>query len=87
MSMSAELPNRKNLRLRGWHLLILSPFAEQIDAPSVRRAAWCNQYVLAHCSRMVVGHLTPGGMLACILSEAPADLEIAYLSSPPEDDL
>ncbi len=62
-------------------LLILSPFAEQIDAPSVRRAAWCNQYVLAHCSRMVVGHLTPGGMLACILSEASADLEIAYLSS------
>ena len=36
--------------------------------------------VLAHCNRMVVGHLTPGGMLACILSEAPADLEIAYLS-------
>lgn len=43
--------------------------------------------VLAHCSRMVVGHLTPDGMLACILSEAPADLEIAYLSTPPEDDL
>ena len=62
-------------------LLILSPFAEQLDAPSVRRAAWCNQYVLAHCSRMVVGHLTPGGMLACILFEAPADLEIVYLPS------
>ncbi|MEI6647286.1 MAG: hypothetical protein WCP12_14725 [bacterium] len=61
-------------------LLILSPFSDQIDAPSVRRAAWCNQYVLAHCNRMVVGHLNPGGMLACILSEAAADLEIVYLS-------
>jgi REP element-mobilizing transposase RayT len=60
-------------------LLIISPFAEQIDAPSVRRAAWCNQYVLAHCTRMVVGHLNPGGMLACILTEAPPDLDITYL--------
>jgi hypothetical protein len=60
-------------------LLIISPFAEQIDAPSVRRAAWCNQYVLAHCTRMVVGHLNPGGMLACILTEAPPILDITYL--------
>jgi hypothetical protein len=36
---------------------------------------------------MVVGHLTPGGMLACILSEAPADLEIVYLSSLSEEDV
>jgi len=60
-------------------LLMISPFAEQIDAPSVRRAAWCNQYVLAHCNRMVIGHLNPSGMLACILTEAPPDLEITYL--------
>jgi REP element-mobilizing transposase RayT len=60
-------------------LLIISPFAEQIDAPSVRRAAWCNQYVLAHCNRMVIGHLNPSGMLACILTETPPDLEITYL--------
>ena len=60
-------------------LLIISPFAEQVDAPSVRRAAWCNQYVLAHSNRMVIGHLNPSGMLACILTEAPPDLEIAYL--------
>ena len=61
-------------------LLIISPFADQIDAPSVRRAAWCNQYVLAHCTRMVIGHLNPTGMLACILTEAPPDLEITYLA-------
>lgn len=59
-------------------LLIISPFAESIEAPSIRRAAWCNQYVLAHCDRMVIGHLNPGGMLACILSEADPELEIVY---------
>jgi REP element-mobilizing transposase RayT len=61
-------------------LLIISPFADQVDTPSVRRAAWCNQYVLAHSNRMVIGHLNPSGMLACILTEAPPDLEVAYLS-------
>ena len=60
-------------------LLIISPFEEQVDAPSVRRAAWCNQYVLAHCTHMVIGHLNLSGMLACILSEAPPDLAITYL--------
>ena len=70
--------------LAAGHLLILSPFADQINAPSVRRAAWCNQYVLAHCTRMIVGHLNPDGMLACILSEAPADLEVTFLEMEPE---
>jgi putative transposase len=61
------------------NLLIISPFADGIDAPSVRRAAWCNEYVLAHCDRMVIGHLNPGGMLACILSESDPEKEIVYL--------
>lgn len=43
-------------------------------------AAWCNEYVLTHCDRMVVGHLNPGGMLACILSERPPELEIIYFN-------
>jgi len=60
-------------------LLIVSPFDDNIDAPAVRRAAWCNQYVLAHCDRMVVGHLNPDGMLACVLSEAAPDKELVYL--------
>jgi hypothetical protein len=60
-------------------LLVVSPFADSIEAPSVRRAAWCNQYVLAHCDRLIVGHLNPGGMLSCILSEAAPELEITYL--------
>lgn len=60
-------------------LLVLSPFDDAIEAPSARRAVWCNQYVLAHCNRMVVGHLNPDGMLACILSESDPELEITYL--------
>ena len=60
-------------------LLVVSPFAECVDAPSVRRAAWCNQYVLEHCDRMVIGHLNPCGMLACILSESDPEMEIVYL--------
>ena len=60
-------------------LLIVSPFADSLNAPNVRRAVWCNQYVLAHCDRMVVGHINPGGMLACVLSEADPEKEIQYL--------
>ena len=60
-------------------LLILSPFDNALTAPSARRAIWCNEYVLAHCDRLAVGHLNPEGMLACILSEAAPDLEIVYL--------
>ena len=60
-------------------LLVLSPFADSVEAPSVRRAVWCNQYVLAHCDRLVVGHLNPGGMLACILSESAPEMEVVYL--------
>ena len=60
-------------------LLVLSPFSDDIEAPSVRRAAWCNQYTLEHADRMVIGHLNPDGMLACILAEADPDKEIIYL--------
>lgn len=60
-------------------LLIVSPFGKGVDVPSMRRAAWCNQYVLAHCNRMVIGHLNPGGMLACVLSESDPEMKIVYL--------
>lgn len=61
------------------HLLVLSPFAAELEAPSVRRAAWCNQYVVAQCGRLIVGHLNPGGMLACVLSELDPEKEIVHL--------
>ncbi len=57
-------------------LLILSPFEKAADAPSVRRAAWCNEYVMHHCEKLVIGHLKPGGMLECLLSDAPLDLAV-----------
>jgi REP element-mobilizing transposase RayT len=60
-------------------LLALSPFDSALDAPNARRAVWCNQYVLDHCDRAVVGHLNPDGMLACILHEADPDLEVLRL--------
>jgi REP element-mobilizing transposase RayT len=65
--------------LAGGLLLILSPFDAAIEVPSARRAAWCNQYLLAHCDRLVVGHLNPDGMLACILAEASPELGVSYL--------
>jgi hypothetical protein len=43
------------------------------------RTAWCNQYVLAHCERAAIGHLTPDGILACILHEANPEMEIFHL--------
>lgn len=60
-------------------LLVLSPFDTALEAPSARRAVWCNQYVLAHCERVVVGHLNPDGMLACILHEADPEKEVTRL--------
>lgn len=61
------------------HLLILSPFPPEVAAPSARRAAWCNHYVLTHCDRLIIGHLNPGGMLTCILSEADPEQAVIYL--------
>jgi hypothetical protein len=68
-------------------LLILSPFSDGIEAPNIRRAAWCNQYVLEHCDRMVIGHLNPGGMLSCILSELNPEKDIVYLENGSANDL
>ena len=62
-------------------LLILSPFKKCADAPSVRRAAWCNEYVMRHCDRLMIGRLKPGGMLECLLSDAHADLNCVILDA------
>ena len=75
---SKESPDVRQAIKEG-RLLVISPFDDTADEPAVRRAAWCNEYVLAHCSRVVIGHLNPDGMLNCILSEADPDLEIVYL--------
>jgi len=60
-------------------LLVLSPFDPALDVPNSRRAAWCNHYVLTHCDRIVVGHLNPDGMLACILAESDPEKDVVRL--------
>ena len=60
-------------------LLLVSPFAASTDIPNARRAIWCNQYVLGHCERLVIGHLNPDGMLACLLAELNPDVPVLYL--------
>ncbi|MFA4943392.1 MAG: hypothetical protein WC789_01680 [Lentisphaeria bacterium] len=60
-------------------LLLASPFDAGLDTPNARRAVWCNQYVIEHCDRLVVGNLNPDGMLACLLSEANPEKEVVYL--------
>jgi REP element-mobilizing transposase RayT len=79
LDSSEGLPFQTRAALDDGRLLIVSPFNDAMNAPSVRRAAWCNQYVLAHYDRMVVGSLNPGGMLACILSESDPEMDIVYL--------
>jgi REP element-mobilizing transposase RayT len=78
LANQASLIPQARAALDDGRLLIISPFADDIETPSVRRAAWCNEYVLKHCDRLVVGHLNPGGMLACVLSESDPEMEIIY---------
>lgn len=61
-------------------LLVMSPFDEKVDAPAARRAAWCNQFVMERSQRIVIGHLNPAGMLACVLSELDPEKEVTLLS-------
>ncbi|MCC5850752.1 MAG: hypothetical protein JJU29_21905 [Verrucomicrobia bacterium] len=60
-------------------LLLVSPFPETIDTPNARRASWCNHYAITLADRIILGHLNPDGMLACILSEANPDKEVIQL--------
>ena len=60
-------------------LLLISPFSDKTQAPNARRASWCNQFAVSLAERMIIGHLNPVGMLACILSEADPDKEIIIL--------
>ncbi len=75
---STDTPVLREAVAKG-RLLILSPFEAGITTPSARRAVWCNEYVLAHSQRVIVGHLNPDGMLACILSEADPGKELVFL--------
>lgn len=49
--------------------LAVTPFEVSVERFSAERAAWCNQYVLHLAQRIVIGHLAPDGMLACLLAD------------------
>ena len=77
--LGEELPDIIRRAVAAGRLLILSPFDDSIEVPNAKRAIWCNEYVAAHSDRVVIGHLNPDGILACILSEVPAEVEIEWL--------
>ena len=69
--------------LSAGRLLILTPFDESVRGFSSARAAWCNQYALHLAEKVVVGSLSPGGILDCLLADLPRDLPVFRLESPP----
>jgi hypothetical protein len=59
----------------------MTPFEPTVDRFSAKRAAWCNQYALHLARDVVVGHVSEGGMLACLLADMPEGKPITYLNS------
>lgn len=57
-------------------LLVMSPFDPPVDRFSAVRAAWCNQYALHLAQRIIIGALSPDGMLACLLADVDKPVEI-----------
>ena len=53
-------------------LLVMTPFGPEVTRINAERAAWCNQYLLHAADRVVIGHLKPDGLLACLLADMPA---------------
>jgi hypothetical protein len=60
-------------------LLVMTPFDESVRGFSAARAAWCNEYALHLASNAVIGHLSPDGMLACLLADLRRDIPVHYL--------
>ena len=66
-------PPRVQRALHAGRLLIMTPFDESVARVNAVRAAWCNQYLLHAAEAVVIGHLNPDGMLACLLADMPTD--------------
>jgi len=67
------LPAHVRAALASGRLLIMTPFPAGVRHVNAVRAAWCNQYLLHAADRIVIGALTPGGMLALLLADMPTD--------------
>jgi len=71
-----SFPPRIQRAIDTGRLLVMTPFPSAETHFSAARAAWCNQYVLATADALVIGHLNPDGMLACLLADLPHDKPI-----------
>jgi len=69
-------PPRVQHALDAGRLLMMTPFDETVTRINAVRAAWCNQYLLHAANAVVIGALNPDGMLACLLTDMPADKPI-----------
>lgn len=69
-------PSRVRQALDAGRLLIITPFDETAKRVNAARAAWCNQYLLHAADDVVIGHLDPDGMLACLLADMMPDKPI-----------
>lgn len=63
--------------------LAMSSYPEQVEGISAARATNCNQQALFLATRAVIGALSPGGMLDCLLADLPRDIPIQYLRTRP----
>ena len=82
--LPAALPPPVRRAVDAGRLLLLTPFDDTVAGPSAQRAAWCNQFVLHLAQEVVVGHLTPDGMLACLLTDLRQDKPVHILTNAGE---
>lgn len=85
--MASDLPKHFPPRIqsamdRGL-LLAMTSYPEQVEGFSAARASWCNQHALFLATRAVIGALSPGGMLDCLLADLPRDIPIQHLHASP----
>jgi len=74
-----RFPPRIQRALDAGRLLAMTPFEATIEGCSAARAAWCNQYALHLAANIVIGRLSPDGMLACLLADLCRDIPIRYV--------
>lgn len=77
--LPGTFPPRLQSAIDAGRLLAITPFDTVVAAISAQRAAWCSQYVLHAADTVVIGHLAPDGMLACLLTDLPADRPLHIL--------
>ena len=73
-------PPRVQRAIDAGRLLVMTPFAEDINRVNAVRAAWCNQYLLHAADSVVIGYLNPDGMLACLLADMPDNKPVEVLA-------